>query len=209
MTHFGPSGGGGGGSSIASINTNALFPPIADAAAGTNIYNLWHPLVGSASASATVANTLFLTPAVMPETSTVDEMGLYITAGTASSTFRMGLYNRGDDGLPTTLVLDSGEIDSATSSTLEVNTGLSTEVDEGGYWIGYLFSAAISCQGMVAANSITMMTTETLGSGAVPGTGFLQKSQAYGAMPADLTSETFAFNPFALAGRSPLGRWRG
>ena len=83
---------------------------------------------------------LYLHPLFIQESIIIDRVGVEVTAATSSTTWRIGIYNADSNGVPTTVVLDAGTVD--TSSTglkvITVNQTLSAGV----YYVGGVFQGA-------------------------------------------------------------------
>ncbi len=59
-------------------------------------------------------NRLLLVPLFVTETITIDRIGAECTSPVNFSTFRLGIYNSDSNGVPSTLLLDAGTIDTST-----------------------------------------------------------------------------------------------
>jgi hypothetical protein len=73
---------------------------------------------GVSFVSYTVGLTLF--PFMLMRTATLDRLKVNITTADAGSTVRLGLYTSDSHGMPSTLLLDGGTIDSSTTGAKEV-----------------------------------------------------------------------------------------
>ena len=69
-----------------------------------------------------VDGRLYITPFFVPRTTTFDQIGINVTATAASSVIRLGIYNMTTGQDPTSLVLDAGTVDSATSTGIKTIT---------------------------------------------------------------------------------------
>ena len=184
------------------------FPQIAGSLTVTNAANLFFPQVGNATNGATATGHLYLFPAVLERDTLIDEVGVYVVTGVAGQTCRIGLYDTDDNWMPSDLVFDSGDISVASSSAIAWASGLNETVKAGRYWAAAIFStASATVQAYGTAAFSTMMTTETLGSGSVPGLGLLDYTMTYGALPASLTGASFALAAVS-GGRMAMIRFR-
>jgi hypothetical protein len=78
------------------------------------------------------ANVAMYTPFPVERNVTIDRIGLNIAAGVAASTVRLGIY--GDTGgLPGTLLVDAGTINSASTGYMEIT--ISTAITTGRVWL--------------------------------------------------------------------------
>jgi hypothetical protein len=123
-------GGGGGGTSV---TPNVKPRP-----------GLWYtgtdrPLAADKS----ITTELLCHPIMFNHDVTIDRIGMYVsTAGAASATLRMGIYNSRADGLPGTVLLDAGTVETGTTSgqkLITVSQALRAGVV---YWLAYSCSAA-------------------------------------------------------------------
>jgi len=80
------------------------------------------------------ADTLVCSPFVVYQNASFNELSLEITTAVADSSIRIGLYNVGADGLPTTLWAELGVID--TTATGFRGIAISRVIPRGTYWIG-------------------------------------------------------------------------
>lgn len=79
--------------------------------------------------------TLTMAPIYVPNRLgvTVTTLGLEVTSGGTSSTMRIGIYSCDTDGLPDTLLVDSGSL--STTGTGFVSASISTFLHQGWYWL--------------------------------------------------------------------------
>lgn len=89
---------------------------------------------GSAASSIIPTNgQIRLVPFWLPRTALIDRIGCEIAAvGTAGSLARLGIYTSDDQGLPSTLVGDYGQINATTLGFKEL--AINQELVEGLYW---------------------------------------------------------------------------
>lgn len=80
------------------------------------------------------ANKLVAAPVVVPQDAAFDVVGVQVaTAAAAGGTMRMGIYDSGPDGLPSTLVVDLGTVD--TTATGFRSRPITRTLGRGLYWI--------------------------------------------------------------------------
>jgi len=60
-------------------------------------------------------NRVYCFPLFIQESVTIDRLGVECTTLSASTTWRIGLYNSDSNGLPTTVLLDAGTVDTSTT----------------------------------------------------------------------------------------------
>jgi hypothetical protein len=96
------------------------------------------PVSGGGSGSgAPGVNLLKLCPWLNRGTITIKAFGVnVVTAGAATSLYRMGIYNDDGSGYPGTLVVDSGQVDCTTTGAKSITLGTSLVLPAGLYWIG-------------------------------------------------------------------------
>ena len=80
------------------------------------------------SSSAYTLNRLYLYPLFIQESITIDRLGVECTVANASTTWRVGIYNADSNGVPTTVLLDAGTVDTSTTGlkTITVSQTLNT-----------------------------------------------------------------------------------
>lgn len=88
------------------------------------------------SASGGTVGNLHLQPYIVGAGETLDRIGL-ATVATGVGTARLGIYNSGSDGLPSTVLLDAGTVSNATS-TGEKSITISQALSPGVYWLACL-----------------------------------------------------------------------
>jgi hypothetical protein len=82
----------------------------------------------SSIASTTITQyRAYLWPLFISESITIDRIGVECTTATASTTWRIGIYNSDSNGLPSTVLLDAGTVDTSTTGlkTITVSQTLS------------------------------------------------------------------------------------
>lgn len=100
-----------------------------------------HAIIPPGAASTTVtltASRLYMFPVVIPFDMTITEAHIYCGGAAAGKVVRFGIRNFGNDGQPTTLVVDFGEKSVAATGDLAF-TGLSTAISAGTY-VGNMIS---------------------------------------------------------------------
>lgn len=106
------------------------------------------PVVGPATTGALSgwANTLRAFPLYVPRAVTLDQIAAEVTTAVASSEMRLGIYNKGVNLYPGSLLLDAGAV--ATTSTEIKAISIGQALSPGLYWVVAVASAAISLRGM-------------------------------------------------------------
>ena len=133
-------------------------------------------------------NFLNLLPLFILETITIDRIGAECFTAVASSTFRLGIYNSDSNGVPSSLLLDAGTIDTSTTGAKSIT--ISQILNPGLYYLagaqqGGASSATMRAYHNVIGNhspvaSTSMSTTNYQ-------TGFNQDSVT-GAFPSTYTA---------------------
>lgn len=80
-------------------------------------------------------NRLMMISVFIPESITLDRIGIECTSGVASSTFRLGIYNSDSNNVPSTLLLDAGTVSTATAGQYAVT--ISQTLSAGLYYFAY------------------------------------------------------------------------
>ncbi len=97
-------------------------------------------IAGGTSSMSVALNTLYAVPFLCEERRTFDRIGIRV-AGTAAGNARLGIYNSGADGLPSSLLLDSGQLATSTINT-DVTATISQELQaQTLYWLAAVFSS--------------------------------------------------------------------
>ena len=141
--------------------------------------------------------SVFLVPLPVHKTMVIDQIAVEVTsAGAAGSNLRFGIYN-GDATtvVPTTLVVDSGDISAATIGVKTFTPGTAITLSPGLYFTAFSTSSS-------TAHGIRSLTTTnfaqviglTSAGGTSLGTYINGTRAAYGALPANASSLT-ALNP--------------
>jgi len=113
---------------------------------GTRYYYGW-PYASTSSSAAVVADRLYARPFLVGKTTTFDRIGVEVTTGAASTNVRLGIYNF-VNGLPTSLVLDAGTIDSASTGVKEIT--ISQSLTAGVYAFAYVSNGTPTLRNCVA-----------------------------------------------------------
>ena len=144
--------------------------------------NLYYPSifpVYNAAGAAVTDDVLYLTPFLVGVTTTFTRIGLEVTSSAVGAA-RLGIYNF-TDGLPGTLVLDGGTIDTGSNAVLEVT--ISQELFPGWYFLAIVFNATPSVR--FAAAPTTFSAMAGWGFNGAPGNigEFINKVFTYAALP--------------------------
>lgn len=121
------------------------------------ISTYWLPTSGlpdfGSSTELVVANTLYGAPIFIPKATTITGAAIQRIAGSsAAATARIGLYNAGSNGLPTTLHTDFGTLNVSTAGVKQAAVA-SVPVAAGWYWAATVFgtfTGTLSAQVTVA-----------------------------------------------------------
>lgn len=135
----------------------------------------------STTTSAVVANILYYQPIYLPN-QTIDRIGIETTAGTAGNC-RVGLYTN-VDGMPGTLIIDGGAINTASSAVLEATISATT-LPAAWVWMAAIFDATPTVRVGTGANNWLLGS----GSTSVLSRG-LSVSSTYGALSATAVAPT-------------------
>lgn len=156
---------------------------------------------GARGTFATVQDRLTLVPFLVPKDQQFVRIGAEVTTAAAGSTIRLGIYNIGPTGLPTTLVVDAGTIDAATTGAKEVT--INQTLPAGLYGL-----AAVAQGGAPTVRTITGGGTMDVGAGSLasslqsnPNAGYYG-SGVTGALPANFTLADRSLTPTLVALRT-------
>jgi len=147
------------------------------------------------STAAFAANTIYLHPFSVQGELLVDRVGINVTTGGTATDFRIGIWSSDSEGLPATLVADSGDV-AFTGTGVKGVSGLTIVLPAGDYFVGYIMN------GTATLRSINL--SHPLGNDSTMGTAFyrhLRYSFAFGAL-GNLTTSSLTFNtgsPVAIA----------
>jgi len=173
--------GGGGGATNDMLNRSVVF---------SGRYYAPDTLDFQSGGTSTLAsNELFL----LPFSSKVDfdRLAVHFTAvGAGTSSYRLGVYDSDpDDGLPTTLVLDSGAIVAATTGLKNYDIG-STITPTAPLWLAYIQDAGLTLVTGALATPRSQIIGNTSLNAAAPSSTGVSYAMAFGALPTDLTGLT-------------------
>jgi hypothetical protein len=156
---------------------------------------------GARSAFAATADRLTVVPFHVPKNQQFIRIGAEVTVAAAASSIRLGIYNIGSNGLPTTLVLDAGTIDSSTTGAKE----LTIDVTLPGGLYGL---AAVAQGGAPTVRTITGGGGLDVGNGSLasstqsnPNTGFYAAGVS-GPLPATFSLTDRSLSPMLVALRT-------
>jgi hypothetical protein len=153
---------------------------------------------GARSTFATIENRMTVVPFHVPKTQQFTRIGVEVTTAAAGSTIRLGIYNIGPTGLPSTLVLDAGTIDSSVLGAAELTIDVTL--------VGGLYGlAAVAQGGTPAVRTLTGGGGISVGGGSLasvtqsnPNTGFYQNNVS-GTLPANYTLTDRSLAPTLVA----------
>jgi hypothetical protein len=91
-------------------------------------------------------NRVHYFPLFINQSITMDRIGAECTTAVASSTFRLGLYNANSNGVPTSLILDAGTID--TSSTGLKTITINQTLNAGLYFLAFVYQGGATLASM-------------------------------------------------------------
>jgi uncharacterized protein (DUF2141 family) len=123
------------------------------------------------------ANRLHACPFAVAQGGAYDRLAMSVETAQASSQIRFGLYTD-DDGYPGTLIVDGGDVSSATTGSKEVT--IDVNLDPGNYWVAF----GTDTTGVALHNDNAGARRWGFASSfsGVP-TGTVWNSQTYGALP--------------------------
>jgi hypothetical protein len=153
----------GGGFTHSGFNDKYWFP--------------WGYSSGNNNQAAT-ADRIVYQPFIVPVTTTFTRIGVAVNAGAAGNA-RLGIYNAAD-GVPTSLVLDAGEINTATSGTKEIT--ISQELSPGMYFLAQTYSSGSPT--MKRGSSNASMISQVIGNDSPDNqiTSYIE-TRSYSALP--------------------------
>lgn len=168
-------------------------------------YNLWQKMrtgvfystnlsvYGITSATqALTAERLYAMPMVIARATTWDKIAIYVSALDAGSVARLGIYNDGTNLHPGTLLLDAGEISTATTGTKAIV--INQALGKGIYWI------------VVMSDGTPSLRKNTYGINLLGGDGtnptrfklLAYKDDSYGALPSPFPADAIYEGNFLL-----------
>lgn len=149
----------------------------------SNLYIYAPHSTGSGGSATAGTGNIRSTPIVFGRSGTVNRLGVVATSTVANAKGRIGLYEAGTTGYPTTLIVESGELD-VSSSGFKSTSGLSASVSGGkAYWLAWLGGTASGSMLAPSTNTVVSIlggqpqtTTNTIIVG-------ITVAQSYGSMP--------------------------
>ena len=96
------------------------------------------------SGFAVTADRLYAIPFVAARAMTVDRIAIKVTTLAAGKKARLGIYNSGSDGEPSSLVLDAGEVDVSSVGVKAIT--ISQSLTKGLYWLACVSDGTPSVQ---------------------------------------------------------------
>jgi hypothetical protein len=106
---------------------------------------------GQITSSTYTQNRLYLYPLFIQETISIDQIGVECTAANASTTWRIGIYNSDSNGVPTTVLLDAGTVDTSTTGLKAIT--VSQTLNAGLYFIAGVWQGGSVTPTMRAYNT--------------------------------------------------------
>jgi hypothetical protein len=125
--------------------------------------NIPQQSIGTAPAA---NNTTIYTYFTVPTSTTFNRIALRTspTAVTGTGVVRLGIYNCGTDGKPSTVELDAGTVSvTAASTTFEIT--INQTLAPGGYFLAFCQQTAFATGGFVGAGSSTTALNQLLSAG--------------------------------------------
>lgn len=92
--------------------------------------------------AASALDRLAVFPVMVPHPVTIDQLGIYITTGEATSVCRLGLYSPAANGRPGALLVDAGTVDCSTTGPKIATIGSPVNVTTGLVYFAYCFQTA-------------------------------------------------------------------
>ena len=96
-------------------------------------------------------NRLTAVPLFISETITLDRIGAECTVAAASTTMRLGIYNSNSNGVPSSLILDAGTID--TSSIGQKTITINQTLNAGFYYLAFIHQGGTAVASMRAISN--------------------------------------------------------
>ena len=119
---------------------------------------------------------------VDPESVTITLLGIYvISAGAAGNKARLGIFNSNSSFRPSTRVVDAGEVAIDSTGQKNINSGISTVLTRGLYFLALANQIGFSMDSILAASYPDIFGTSTGNSN--PTTYFVE-NRVYGTLPA-------------------------
>jgi len=105
----------------------------------------WGVAPGTAGTRLATASRVYYVLFINPKTTTWTRIGTRVGTGVTSSLTRLGLYEVGSTGLPTTLLEDFGTVSTATSGNKEIT--ISYTMAPGNYYLALVCDAGVTFAG--------------------------------------------------------------
>lgn len=146
-----------------------------------------NPFILTVSSATLTANRLYATGIYIGNSTTITKIGIEQATGAAGNA-RLGIYNMGTDGLPSSLVLDAGTV--TTTSTAEKEITISQVLAAGWYYLAAVFDAGGAG---ASSRTIASLSPASWGIGSASTTGFptinsITGTHTYGALPSTFTT---------------------
>lgn len=135
-------------------------------------YNAANPYLPIGQAAPSTTATLYLTFMPIPQDDTIVGLGIYCVTGQANAKARIGIASN-VRGVPTTWLLDAGEVLLTTSASLNVtNNSYAVSRSKGGLWVG-VYVAGVATQPTLVCYSggypgMAAMSTNGISTSAAP-----------------------------------------
>jgi hypothetical protein len=98
-------------------------------------------------------NRLILTPFFVSQNVTLDRIGMECTVAIASTVYRLGIYTSDSNGLPSTLLLDAGTVDTSSTGLKEIT--ISQALSAGLYYLATANQGSTGNPSVRALNTIS------------------------------------------------------
>lgn len=191
--------GGGGGGSSQDLQQEAHGGLAAYVA--SLYYDGRHSFGATTTNVALIENTLYFEPFYSAASATFDRIGINVTTAQATGAARLGIYQRGSNGLPGALVLDAGTIDCTTTGFKEITISQAL-ADDIFYWLAVVTNVA-SIAVTVRSNNSAGVWGASTSTGLAGGSEFFV-AHTYGVLPNPAGAITLG----AATARVPLIRLR-
>jgi len=178
-----------------------LISGLSNGGVATNRYYHGFGYSGNTTGTQTVtANRHYATPFHIADTDTFTRIGMEITTG-AAGLARLGIYTW-VDGLPGTLILDCGTVD--TTSIALVEATISQTLTPGTYAVTAVFNATPTVRNKSGQEVVTHFFGEVGNAGSSDAPGSLYNSFSYAALPASFGGSVTYVN---LGSTAPISLW--
>jgi hypothetical protein len=116
----------------------------------------WGVAPGTAGTRVATASRVYYVLFINPKTTTWTRIGTRVSTGIVSSFTRLGLYEVGSTGLPTTRLQDFGTVGTATSGDKEIT--ISYEMPPGNYYLALVCDAGVTFAGHLTESAMAAYT---------------------------------------------------